>query len=113
MYKQVTSECCNTLTRAGMKTYSEDDYYCRKRLLMKMEVGRYRDGRLKAKAQHEGNSYFWPSDLTECLRFEDEKLRIEVLTMVDWWNKKYHKEFEQLWILLRNIHYFKKRIMDR
>ena len=27
--------------------------------------------------------------------------------------KKYHKEFEQLWILLRNIHYFKKRIMDR
>jgi hypothetical protein len=76
---------------------------------MKMEISRFwKDGKLKAKAQHEDNSYFWKSDLSECLKFEDEKLRVEVLVMVDWWNKKYHDEFEQLWNLLKNIYYFRR-----
>ena len=64
---------------------------------MRIEVGRFKDGRLKVTYRHEDNSYFWKSDLTECPRFEDEKLKLEVLFMVDWWNKKHHKEFELLW----------------
>ena len=69
---------------------------------MKIGISRFwKDGRLKATVQHEENSYFWESDLTECLKFEDEKLRIEVLVMIDWWNRNYHDEFEQLWNLLR------------
>jgi len=78
---------------------------------MKMEISRFsKDGKLKARVRHEGSSYFWKSDLTECLRFDDEKLRIEVLVMVDWWNRKYHERFEELWQVLRNLYYFKNRM---
>lgn len=77
---------------------------------MKMEISRFsKDGKLKARARHEDNSYFWKSDLTECLRFDDEKLRIEVLIMVDLWNRKYHEQFEELWQVLRNLYYFKDK----
>ena len=68
---------------------------------MRIEIGRFKDDRLKATAQHEDNRYFWKSDLSECLRMKDEKLRIEVLLMVDWWNREYHEEFERLWKYLR------------
>ena len=65
---------------------------------MKIEVSRFgKDGRLKVIVRHEANSFFWPTDLTECPRFEDEKLRVEVLHMVDWWNKGHHEEFELTW----------------
>lgn len=64
---------------------------------MKIEVGRFKDGRLKVVIRHEESSYFWTSSLTECPSFENEKLRLEVLMMVDSWNKKHHREFELLW----------------
>jgi hypothetical protein len=64
---------------------------------MKIEVSRFKDGELKVTYRHENNSYFWKSDLTECPKFENEKLKLEVLMMVDWWNKKHHTEFELLW----------------
>jgi len=70
---------------------------------MEMKIGRYRDGRLKAYSQHEETTYFWKSNLTECLVFENEKLRLEVLLMTDWWNREYHEEFEQEWKLVKNI----------
>ena len=41
--------------------------------------------------------------MTECLVFENEKLRLEVLLMTDWWNREYHEEFEQEWKLVKNI----------
>lgn len=64
---------------------------------MKIEVSRFKHGELKVTYRHENNSYFWKSDLTECPKFENEKLKLEVLMMVDWWNKKHHTEFEVLW----------------
>lgn len=76
-----------------------------KRSNMKMEIGRFtKDGKLKARARHEDNTYFWKVDLTECLKFDDEKLKIEVLIMVDWWNRNYHCKFEQMWNSLRKIY---------
>jgi len=75
---------------------------------MYMKVDRFtKDDRLKATAQHEDNSYFWKSDLTECLVFENEKLRIEVLLMIDWWNRTHHEEFDRLWKYLR-FHFLDK-----
>ena len=82
-----------------------------KRFIMKIEVNRFKDGRLKVIVRHENNSYFWNSDLTECLKFENLKDEIEVLVMTDWWNKKHHEQFEKLWNLLKNIYYFKKNFM--
>ena len=76
---------------------------------MEMKLKRSPDGKLLAITQHEENSYFWKSDLTECLTYPDEKFRLEVLLMVDWWNKLFHTEFEIWWKLLKNIHYRKKR----
>lgn len=77
---------------------------------MKIELGRFvRDGRLKATVIHEANSYFWKSDLTEVPKFDDEKLRIEVLVMVDWWNRRYHQRFDQAWSFIRNIYYFERK----
>jgi len=64
---------------------------------MRIEVSRFRGGKLKVTYRHEDNSYFWKSDLTECPTFENEKLKVEVLMMVDSWNKKHHEEFELLW----------------
>ena len=64
---------------------------------MKIEVSRFKDGKLMVIVRHEAKSYFWPTDLTECPRFEDEKLRAEVLHMVDWWNKEHHRTFEFGW----------------
>jgi hypothetical protein len=64
---------------------------------MKIEVSRFKDGRLKVIIRHEEDSYFWKSSLTECPKFENEKLKLEVLMMVDWWNRKGHKEFELSW----------------
>jgi len=70
---------------------------------MRIEVGRFKDGRLKLIVHHEENSYFWKSSLSECPRMEDEKLRIESLLMFDWWNGQYHEEFENLWKYLRSF----------
>ena len=53
---------------------------------MEMKVKSYPTGYLKAITQHEENSYFWKSDLTECPTFKDMKLELEVTLMVDWWN---------------------------
>lgn len=64
---------------------------------MKIEIGRFRDGRLKVVVQHEETSYFWEHSLTECIVEEDEKLRLETLLMVEHWNEEHHKEFELLW----------------
>jgi len=75
---------------------------------MKVEISRFKDGKLMAVVQHEKNSYFRPQEATECLVFDDQKLRTEVLLMVDWWNRKYHNEFEEFWNYLRNIFYFSK-----
>lgn len=68
---------------------------------MRIEISRYPDGRLKVIVHHEENSYFWKSNLTECLTFPDEKHKLEVLLMVDWWNRKHHKDFEVYWNYLR------------
>jgi len=65
---------------------------------------RFPNGHLKVLIQHEENSYFWKSNLTECPPFSDEKDRIEVLTMVDHWNKEHHDEFEVWWNSRRNTH---------
>jgi hypothetical protein len=64
---------------------------------MKIEVSRFRDGRLKVIVHHQEDSYFWTSSLTECPKFQNEKLKLEVLIMVDWWNREHHKEFQLLW----------------
>jgi len=72
---------------------------------MRIEVSRFIDGSLKVIVHHEEDSYFWKSSLTECPKFENEKLKLEVLTMVDMWNKEYHEEFELLWdSMLVNIY---------
>jgi len=68
---------------------------------MKMKIKRSSDGRLLAIVDHEENSYFWASSLTECPTFSDEEFRLEVLLMVDWWNRKHHNEFEVYWNYLR------------
>jgi aminoglycoside/choline kinase family phosphotransferase len=68
-----------------------------KRFGMKIEVSRFKDGRLKVIVHHEEKSYFWKSSLTECPRFENEKMKLEALMMVDWWNKRHRREFELLW----------------
>jgi len=68
-----------------------------KRFDMEIEVSRFKDGRLKIIVHHKENSYFWASSLTECPKFENEKLKLEVLMMADWWNKEHHREFELLW----------------
>lgn len=60
-----------------------------------------RNGKLLAVAQHEDNKYFWESDLTEAIVFDDEKFKLEVTLMCDFWNEKYHEEFERLWEYLR------------
>ena len=68
------------------------------------------DGSLKVIVHHEEDSYFWKSSLTECPKFDNEKLKLEVLAMVDLWNKEYHKEFEVLWgSMLVNIYRKKRR----
>jgi len=64
---------------------------------MKIEVSRFKDNRIKVIVHHQEDSYFWVSCLTECPKFENEKLKLEVLMMVDWWNKEHHKEFGLLW----------------
>ena len=64
---------------------------------MKIEVSRFKDGRLKVIVHHEEDSYFWTDSLTECPTFPNEKLKIETLMMVNWWNKERHKEFELSW----------------
>ena len=75
---------------------------------MYMKIDRFKkDGRLKATAQHEDNSYFWKSDLSECLVFKNEKLITEVLLMVDWWDREHHEEFERLWNYMR-FHFLDK-----
>ena len=68
-----------------------------KRIKMKIEISRFKDGRLKVIVHHEEDSYFWKDSLTECPTFPNEKLKIETLMMVNWWNKEHHKEFELLW----------------
>jgi len=81
---------------------------------MKIELGRFSDGRIRVNAQHEeDSSNFRKSDLSECLKYEDEKDRLEALLMVDWWNKHYHDNFEELWNVLRNIYYFKEKLETR
>ena len=64
---------------------------------MKIELERFRDGRLKIIVHHEDSSYFWIPSLTECPKLDNEKLKLEVLMMVDWWNNHYHKEFDLFW----------------
>lgn len=64
---------------------------------MKIEVNRFKDGRLKVVVHHEETSHFWALSLTECPQFENEKLKLEVLMMVNWWNEEQHEEFELLW----------------
>ena len=76
---------------------------------MTMEISRFKDGKLKVRFRHEDNSYFWKTDSTECLKFDIEKLRTEVLIMVDWWNRKYHERFEELWQVIRNLYYFRNK----
>ena len=74
------------------------------RRAMTIEVGRFnKDGRLKVIKRHKEDSFFWKSDLTECLRFSDKKDEVEVLVMVDYWNENHHKDFERLWNLLMNV----------
>ena len=68
---------------------------------MKIEVSRFMDGRLKVIVHHEESSYFWKSSLSECPRMEDEKLRVESLLALDWWNREHHEEFERLRKYLR------------
>ena len=80
---------------------------------MFMKVKRYKDGRLEAVAQHENNSYFWKSDLTESIVLEDEKLRIETTLALDLWNRKYHDKFEHLWQIMKNLDVFKSFFQDR
>jgi len=74
-----------------------------------MKVKRSPAGNLLAIIQHEENSYFWKSDLTECPTYADEKLKLEVLLMVDWWNNYFHEDFEVWWNLLMRFHNKKKR----
>jgi len=69
---------------------------------MKIEVGRYPNGNLKVIVHHEEDSFFWKSNLTECLKFEIEKLRLEVLLAIDLWNRNYHRVFEELWKQLKD-----------
>ena len=38
-----------------------------------------------------------------------KKLEVEVLLMVDWWNRTYHEEFERSWNMLKKIYKKKKR----
>jgi hypothetical protein len=83
-----------------------------KRFEMKIEVSRFKDGKLKVIVRHEENSYFWKSDLTECPRFQNIKRILEVLMMVDWWNKERHNEFELLWDSLF-VKTTKKGILER
>ena len=78
-----------------------------------MKVKRFKkDGRLEAIAQHEDNSYFWKSDLTEAIVLKDEKLRIEVTLALDLWNRKYHEKFEHLWEVMRKLDVFKSFFLD-
>lgn len=63
---------------------------------MKIEVNRFKDGSLKVIVHHEEDSYFWKASLTECPKIENEKLKLEVLMMVDWWNGEHHEEFKHL-----------------
>jgi len=76
-----------------------------KRRDMNILVSRFKkDGRLKVTKEHEEeDSNFWKADFSECLRYDDKKLEIEVLLMCDWWNREYHEKFEHLWNLLKNI----------
>lgn len=67
------------------------------RSTMRIEVGRYPNGKLKVIVHHEEDSFFWKSNLTKCLKFEIEKLRLEVLLAIDLWNRKHHRLFERLW----------------
>lgn len=76
---------------------------------MKIEISRFKDGKLKVVVHHENNSYFWKSDLTECVKFENLKDELETLVMTDCWNKKYHKQFEELWNFVKNIYYLKSK----
>ena len=80
---------------------------------MKIEVSRFKDGRLKVIVHHEDTTYFWKSDLTEAIRFNDEKDRIETTLALDLWNRKYHTRFEQLWEVMRNLDVFKSFFLDK
>jgi len=74
-----------------------------KRLRMKIEVSRFKDGKFKVIVHHGNSSYFWVSDLTECVRFDNVKDVLEALIMVDYWNRNFHERFEFTWKNLRNI----------
>ena len=80
---------------------------------MKIEISRFKDGRLKVIVHYEEDSNFWKSDLTECLAFSKEKDKIETTLAIDLWNKKYHKKFEQLWEVMKNLDVFKSFFQDR
>ena len=56
---------------------------------MEIKIKRSIKGELLAITQHEQNSYFWKANLTECPRFEDIKMELEVTLMTSWWNKAF------------------------
>ena len=80
---------------------------------MTIEISRFKDGRLKVIVNYEKELNFWKSDLTECPAFSKEKDKIETTLSIDLWNRKYHKKFEQLWEVLRNLDVFKSFFQDR
>jgi len=80
---------------------------------MRIEISRFKDGRLKVIVHYDEDSNFWKSDLTECLAFSKEKDKIEATLAIDLWNRKYHDKFEHLWQIMKNMDVFKSFFQDR
>ena len=79
---------------------------------MRIEISRFKDGRLKVIVHYEEDSNFWKSDLTECPAFPKLKDKIETTLALDLWNRKYHDRFEHLWEVMRNLDIFKSFFLD-
>jgi len=80
---------------------------------MRIEISRFKNGRLKVIVHYDEDSNFWKSDLTECLAFSKEKDKIEATLAIDLWNRKYHDKFEHLWQIMKNMDVFKSFFQDR
>ncbi len=80
---------------------------------MKIVIGRFKDGRLKAIVHYEEDTNFWKSELTECLAFPKEKDKIETTLAISHWNENHHDRFEQAWQFLMNLDVFKSFFLGK
>ena len=74
---------------------------------MKVEVGRFKDGKLKVKIVFEPNSNFWKDSLTRVSTFEEIDRIHKTLLGIDTINRLEKREIEEF---LKDIFVYPKRL---